>query len=161
MEEAALNKEEIGFDSMIIGDNHNFPCEKKVVTNLEDESSPSFFFLLQYGARLELTVCLGEGFGASIWDGARIWGENFSIFTWDLLLGFVTPKSQLKIPSKHMEFHKFTSARFSFCRRRGNQDYLFPTFTFLYFSLSHFFLLFISSQIWLCLSPYSPSSDSG
>jgi hypothetical protein len=55
-------------------------------------------------------VCLGEGFGASIRDGAEIWGENFSITClaaqkeklpismWDLLLGFVTPKSRLKIP---------------------------------------------------------------
>ena len=29
---------------------------------------------------------------------------KFPIFMWDLLLGFVTPKSWLKIPSKHIKF---------------------------------------------------------
>jgi hypothetical protein len=29
---------------------------------------------------------------------------KFPIFMWDLLLGFVTPKSRLKIPSKHIKF---------------------------------------------------------
>ena len=71
-------------------------------------------------------------------------------------MGFVTPKSRLKIPSKHMEFQKFTSARFSFCRRHGNRDRLFPTFTFLYFSLSHFFSsLHKQSDLALPLSMFS------
>ena len=95
-------------------------------------------------------VCLGEGFGASIWDEAGIWGENFSITClaaqkeklpismWDLLLGFVTPKSRLKIPWKHTEFHKFTSAGFSFCRRRKSRTIY---FLLSCFSISPFLIL--------------------
>ena len=55
-----------------------------------------------------------------------------------------------------MEFQKFTNARFSFCQKCGNRDCLFPTFTFLYFSLSHFFSsLHKQSDLALPLSMFS------
>ena len=66
----------------------------------------------------QLYVCLGEEFGAGIWrKNPEFGGQNyqlpglapqmrkFSISMWDLLLGFVTHKYRLKIPSKHIEFH--------------------------------------------------------
>ena len=88
MQEAALNKEEIGFDSMIIGDNHNFPCEKKVVTNLEDESSPSFFFYCNMELDLNLRYVwvrdLEPAFGMEPEFGERISQFSRGIYCWDL-----------------------------------------------------------------------------
>jgi hypothetical protein len=88
VQEAALNKEEIGFDSMIIGDNHNFPCEKKVVTNLEDESSPSFFYYCNTELDLNLWCVwvrdLEPAFGMEPEFGERISQFPRGIYCWDL-----------------------------------------------------------------------------
>jgi hypothetical protein len=69
---------------------------------------------------------------------------EISQFPWDLLVGFVTQKSRLKIPSKHMEFHKSSSAGFLFFE---GARLFFQKITFLYLSLqASLFLLFIFSS---------------
>ena len=87
-----------------------------------------------------------------------------SKFRWDLLLGFVSQKFWLKIPSKHTLFQKSPSAGFLNSRWRGTLFHvsLFIPFLFIFssllitqrFSLSHslFSIFFFSSyQIWLNL----------
>ena len=90
-----------------------------------------------------------------------------SKFRWDLLLGFVSQKFWLKIPSKHTLFQKSPSAGFLNSRWRGTLFHvsLFIPFLFFFFffssllitqrfSLSHslFSIFFFSSyQIWLNL----------
>jgi hypothetical protein len=67
-------------------------------------------------------------------------------------VGFVTQKSQLKIPSKHMEFQKsssagflfFEGARHSFSRKSRSYIYL--------FRLVFFFSSYSALQLWLRLS---------
>ena len=69
---------------------------------------------------------------------------EISQFPWDLLVGFVTQKSRLKIPSKHMEFQKSSSAGFLFFE---GARLFFQKITFLYLSLqASLFLLFIFSS---------------
>ncbi len=94
MQEAALNKEEIGFDSMIIGDNHNFPCEKKVVTNLEDESSPSFFFIAIRSSTWTYGV-----FGWGIWSQHLGWSQNLGREFLNFHVGFIVGICNPKIPA--------------------------------------------------------------
>jgi hypothetical protein len=69
---------------------------------------------------------------------------EISQFPWDLLVGFVTQKSRLKIPSKHIEFQKSSRAGILFFK--GAQLF-FQKITFLYLSLqASLFLLFIFSS---------------
>ena len=125
------------------------------------ETVPHAFFrriLIDCGIWIShLTVCLGEEFGAVIWGAAGIWASGFinypvwhhkfPISMWDLLLGFVTHKYHLKIPSKHRisDIHQARDF-FFFCGTEA--------FTFLYLSLSFYF--FFSSYSDLS----QPSSDS-
>jgi hypothetical protein len=74
-----------------------------------------------------------------------------SQFPWDLLVGFVTQKSQLKIPSKHMEFQKSSSAGFLFFEGarlifQKSRFYIYP------FRPVFFFSSYSALQFWLRLS---------
>ena len=112
----------------------------------------------EFGEELEFEV---RDF--SITGFSSIQREN-SKFRWDLLLGFVSQKFRIKIPSKHTLFQKSPSAGFWNSRWRGTLFHfsLFIPFLFIFssllitqrFSLSHslFSIFFFSSyQIWLNL----------
>ena len=133
------------------------------------ETAPHAFFrriLIDCGIWIShLTVCLGEEFGAVIWGAAGIWGSGFinypvwhhkfPISMWDLLLGFVTHKYHLKIPSKHRISDIHQARDFFFFLR----DWGF--YVSLFVSLLLFFLLFIfrfvSTIFWFQIRPLFPS----
>ena len=74
-----------------------------------------------------------------------------SQFPWDLLVGFVTQKSRLKIPYKHMEFQKSSSVGFLFFEGvqlifQKSHFYIYP------FRLVFFFSSYSALQFWLRLS---------